>query len=244
MNKPTDIPQNPKIAKQRIMVVDDESNITQLITSVLHYEGFAVESADDGHKALSLAEKFKPDMVILDVMLPDLDGFEVYRRLQIISKDLPILFLTAKDSTEDKVKGLTLGADDYVSKPFSLEELVARVRSILRRTHGLNNQHSDDNLISYDDLEIDLAKHSVRRKSRFIELTPTEFNLLHYLTLNAEIVLTKTTIMDRVWDYDFGGEANVVETYISYLRKKVDMEGERPLIHTVRGVGYSLRIPR
>jgi two-component system OmpR family response regulator len=222
----------------RVLVVDDEESITQLVSTVLRYEGFEVEAAADGRAAVQLARTFQPDIVVLDVMLPDLDGFEVYRRLANGSTPVPVLFLTARDSSEDRVHGLTLGADDYVGKPFSLEELVARVRAVLRRTRG---GHEDGAVLRYADLELNEDAHEVTRGDRLIQLTPTEFNLLRYLLANAGRVVSKAQILDHVWRYDFGGDSSVVETYISYLRKKVDGGGDDPLIQTVRGFGYSLR---
>jgi two-component system OmpR family response regulator len=223
----------------RILVVDDEESILQLVTTVLRYEGFEVEQAADGRAALRAVEAFRPDLIVLDVMLPDLDGFEVYRRIAAGSQPVPVLFLTAKDGSADRVRGLTLGADDYVGKPFSLEEVVARVRAILRRTRG---QPSNASVLSYHDLSLDEDAHEVRRGHRLIQLTPTEYNLLHYLLLNAGKVVSKAQILDHVWRYDFGGDSSVVETYISYLRKKVDNGGEPPLIATVRGFGYAIRL--
>ena len=225
----------------RVLVVDDEDSITQLVSTVLRYEGFAVETAADGRSALRVAGEFRPDLVVLDVMLPDLDGFEVYRRLDANQPRLPVLFLTARHGTGDRVHGLTLGADDYMGKPFSLEELVARVRAVLRRTRG---EEPPATTVRYADLELDEETREVRRGERPIELTPTEFNLLHYLLVNAGRVVSKPQILDHVWRYDFGGDANVVETYISYLRKKIDRDSDTPLIQTVRGFGYSLRLPR
>jgi two-component system, OmpR family, response regulator len=224
----------------RILVVDDEPSITDLVSTVLRYEGFEVETSATGRTALKAATSFRPHLVILDVMLPDLDGFEVQRRLAADRLRTPILFLTARDATEDKVRGLTMGADDYVTKPFSLEELVARVRAILRRT-GTTAEASSR--LSFSDLELDEDSHEVWRGKRAIDLSPTEFNLLRYLLLNATTVVSKAQILDHVWRYDFGGDANVVETYISYLRRKVDVEDPK-LIQTVRGVGYSIRLPR
>ena len=225
----------------RILVVDDEESITQLVTTVLRYEGFEVESALDGKAAIRVARAFRPDLVVLDVMLPDWDGFEVYRRLADGLPGVPVVFLTARDSTPDRVRGLTLGADDYVGKPFSLEELVARVRAVLRRTRPAP-EHAG--VLRYEDLAIDEDAHEVRRGERVIDLTPTEYHLLSYLLTNAGRVLSKAQILDHVWRYDFNGDAGVVETYISYLRKKVDQPGETPLIQTVRGFGYAIRAPR
>jgi len=226
-------------APVRILVVDDEESITQLLSTALRYEGFAVQTAASGRAALTAAASFRPDLVLLDVMLPDLDGFEVHRRLAGAGERLPVVFLTARRDTEDRVRGLTIGADDYVVKPFSLEELIARVRAVLRRTRGGERPQR----LTYADLELDDEAREVRRGGTLIELTPTEFNLLHYLLANAGRVLSKPQILDHVWRYDFGGDTNVVETYISYLRKKVDALGP-PLIHTVRGFGYALRLPR
>jgi two-component system OmpR family response regulator len=224
----------------RVLVVDDEDSITQLVATVLRYEGFEVACAGDGKSAVRTARSFDPDLVVLDVMLPDWDGFEVYRRLNERTPAVPVLFLTARDGAADRVHGLTLGADDYVGKPFSLEELVARVRAVLRRTRG--SQAAQE--LRYQDLSIDEDAHEVRRGDRIVELTPTEFHLLRYLLVNAGRVVSKAQILDHVWRYDFNGDASVVETYISYLRKKIDRPGEVPLIQTVRGFGYALRMPR
>ena len=224
----------------RILVVDDEPSITDLVATVLRYEGFQVQTAATGRKALAAVTSFRPHLVVLDVMLPDLDGFEVQRRLAADGTRVPILFLTARDSTEDTVRGLTTGADDYVTKPFSLEELVARVRAILRRA---GDDVAATGHLMFADLEMDEDTHEVWRGDRAIELSPTEFNLLRYLLLNAKKVVSKAQILDHVWRYDFGGDAGVVETYVSYLRRKVDVEKPN-LIHTVRGVGYSLRLAR
>jgi two-component system OmpR family response regulator len=222
-----------------ILVVDDEPNITDLVATALRYEGFEVVTALSGRAALGEMAANRPDLLILDVMLPDLDGFEVARRLRQDGRRVPILFLTAKDATEDKVRGLTLGGDDYVTKPFSLEELIARVRAVLRR---VAEGSSASSRLVFADLELDEETHEVFRGKTPIDLTPTEFKLLRYLLLNPRRVLSKAQILDYVWEYDFGGDANVVETYVSYLRKKIDTLGP-PLIHTLRGVGYSLRVP-
>jgi two-component system OmpR family response regulator len=221
----------------RVLVVDDEPNITDLISTALRYEGFDVATAGSGRAALDEIVNKRPHLVVLDVMLPDLDGFEVARRLRQEGRKVPILFLTARDATEDKVRGLTLGGDDYVTKPFSLEELLARVRAVLRRV----NEHGERSArLSFADLELDEDTREVFRGDTAIELTPTEFKLLRYLMMNPRRVLSKAQILDHVWEYDFEGDANVVETYISYLRKKIDRLGP-PLIHTLRGAGYSLR---
>ena len=223
----------------RILVVDDEESITDLLATALRYERFDVEVAHTGRQALRAVSSFRPDLMVLDVMLPDWDGFEVTKRLADQRERVPVLFLTARDATGDRVRGLTLGGDDYVTKPFSLEELVARIRAILRRTRGSEDGTSRQ---IYSDLEMDDDMHRVWRGGNPIELTATEYKLLRYLLANAPRVLSKSQILDHVWNYDFGGEGNVVETYISYLRKKVDREGP-PLIQTVRGVGYCLRLP-
>ena len=226
-------------AEAKILVVDDEESITDLLATALRYERFEVEVAHTGRQALRAVSNFRPDLMVLDVMLPDWDGFEVTKRLADQRERVPVLFLTARDATGDRVRGLTLGGDDYVTKPFSLEELVARIRAILRRTRGSEDGSSR---LLYADLEMDDDMHRVWRGGHPIELTATEYKLLRYLLANAPRVLSKSQILDHVWNYDFGGEGNVVETYISYLRKKVDREGS-PLIQTVRGVGYCLRLP-
>ena len=224
----------------RVLVVDDEPNIVDVISMGLRFHGFDVESAGSGHEALAQVAAYRPHLMVLDIMLPDMEGFEVARRLGAERADLPIVFLTARDATEDKVRGLTTGGDDYVTKPFSLEELVARIRTILRRT-GQAEQRSSR--LTFDDLELDEDTREVVRAGRPIELTATEYRLLAYLMANPRRVLTRAQLLDHVWNYDFAGDARVLETYISYLRKKVDAEGP-PLIHTVRSVGYSLRLPR
>jgi two-component system OmpR family response regulator len=224
----------------RVLVVDDEANITDLVATALRYEGFDVSTAGDGRSALALVESFRPHVIVLDVMLPDLDGFEVQRKLVERGQRAPVLFLTARDATEDKVHGLTIGGDDYVTKPFSLEELVARIRTVLRRAGGID---AGTERLRFEDLEMNEDTHEVWRGEREIELTPTEFGLLRLLLSNPRRVMSKGQILDHVWQYDFGGDASIVETYISYLRKKVDVEEPR-LIHTVRGVGYVIRLPR
>jgi len=226
---------------QRILVVDDESSISDLIATSLKFVGFEVRTAATGSQALTIAEEFKPHAMILDVMLPDLDGFEVCRKIRNEGIEVGVLFLSAKDEMKDKVQGLTIGGDDYMTKPFSLEELVARLRALLRRI-GAVPQSIEDEKIRFADLELDEATHEVRRAGKLLELSPTEFTLLRYLLINADRVVSKAQILDHVWDYDFGGDAGIVETYISYLRKKIDVFNP-PLIHTVRGVGYRIRIP-
>jgi two-component system OmpR family response regulator len=221
---------------QRVLVVDDEQNIADLVATALRYEGFDVAMATDGRTALDAVRRLSPALVVLDVMLPDIDGFTVQQRLRSDGRQVPVLFLTARDSIEDKVRGLTLGGDDYLTKPFSIEELVARVRAILRRT----SPEEQSTRITYADLELDEETRDVRRAGKRIDLSPTEYTLLRYLLLNARRIVSKAQILDHVWQYDFGGDGRIVETYISYLRKKVDA-GHEPLIHTVRGVGYSIR---
>jgi two-component system OmpR family response regulator len=224
----------------RVLVVDDEPNITELVAMALRYEGFTVKTAASGRAAITAVAQFTPALVILDVMLPDIDGMEVLRRLNSSGSRVPIIFLTARDATEDKVHGLTIGGDDYVTKPFSVEELMARVRVVLRRHGGAG---AEDGKLTLADLELDDEAHEVRRHGHAIDLTNTEYRLLRYLLVNAGRVLTRTQILDHVWHYDFGGDASVLETYVSYLRRKVDRYDPR-LIQTVRGVGYVLRTPR
>ena len=230
-----------ELKTQRILVVDDEKSISELIATSLRFVGFDVRTAATGSEALTVAEEFKPHALILDVMLPDQNGFEVCRQLRQDGHEVGVLFLTAKDAVEDKIAGLTIGGDDYVTKPFSLEELVARLRALLRRI-GVIQSESDDEKVRFADLELDEATHEVRRAGNLIELSPTEFLLLRYLMINADRVVSKAQILDHVWQYDFRGDAGIVETYVSYLRKKIDTY-EPALIHTVRGVGYRLRIP-
>lgn len=229
-----------------LLVVDDEPNIRELLATSLRFAGFDVHAAADGGAALRLAKQVQPDLLVLDVMLPDMDGFTVTRRLREKGQHVPVLFLTARDDTQDKITGLTVGGDDYVTKPFSLEEVVARIRAILRRTTGAEAESTS--VLGYEDLELDEDSHEVRRAGQVIDLSPTEFKLLRYLMLNPGRVLSKAQILDHVWQYDWGGDANIVESYISYLRRKVDhIEGASgpvaPLIQTKRGVGYMLRKP-
>lgn len=223
----------------RVLVVDDEASIRELVSTVLRYEGYAVETCATGSEALRAVTDTDPHLVVLDVMLPDFDGFEVQRRLRRAGKTTPVIFLTARGDTEDRVHGLTIGGDDYVSKPFSLDELVARVRAVLRRRFG----EQETGRLVFHDLELDDERHEVRRGGAVIDLTPTEFKLLRMLLRNPGRVLTRAQILDHVWAYDFGGESNVVETYISTLRRKID-SGRPAMIQTVRGIGYSLRDPR
>ncbi len=226
----------------RVLVVDDEPNITELVSLGLRYEGFDVSSAHDGRGALRAVRELKPELVILDVTMPDIDGLEVVRRMRAENIWMPVIFLTARDAIEDKIAGLTVGGDDYIAKPFSLDELVARVRAVVRRNH-LAARRVESGVLRYADLVLDEDRLEVSRGSRLISLTPTEYRLLRFLLLNAGLVVSKAQILDHVWEYDFGGDANVVETFISYLRKKIDVE-EPPLIQTVRGFGYTLRAPQ
>ncbi len=219
--------------------MEDEPNIRELLATSLRFAGFEVHTAADGGEAIEVAEREQPDLLVLDVMLPDMDGFAVTRRLRETGRLMPIVFVTARDSVDDKVKGLTVGGDDYVTKPFSLEEVIARIRAVLRRTRG---DISEDAILRFHDLELNEDSHEVRRGKRVIDVSPTEFKLLRYLLLNPNRVLSKTQILDHVWDYDFRGEAGIVESYISYLRRKIDVD-DPPLIHTRRGVGYVLRLP-
>jgi len=223
----------------RLLVVEDEPNIRELLSTSLRFAGFEVHVAGDGASALRLAESERPDLLVLDVMLPDMDGFSVTRRLRDQGRQVPVVFLTARDGTEDKVTGLTVGGDDYVTKPFSIEELVARIRALLRRTESVSEGAGP---LVFADLELDEETHEVYRAGNRVQLSPTEFKLLRYLMLNANRVLSKAQILDHVWKYDFRGDDNIVESYISYLRRKVDNVQPR-LIHTLRGVGYVLRKP-
>jgi two-component system OmpR family response regulator len=227
-------------AAQRILVVDDEPNIVEVIAMALRYHGFTVETAANGREAISAVGTFKPHLIVLDVMLGDIEGFEVAQRLGAQRAGVPIIFLTARDSTEDKVRGLTGGGDDYMTKPFSLEELLARIRTILRRT---GQAAIESGRLVFADLELDEESHEVLRAGRPIELTATEFRLLRYLMLNPRRVMTRAELLDHVWEYDFGGDGRVLETYISYLRKKLGAHGPS-LIRTVRGVGYGLQAQR
>ncbi len=222
----------------RVLVVDDEANIAELVSMALRYEGWETSVAHTGRSAVSTAKDVRPDAVVLDIMLPDFDGMEVMRRIRADQPDVPVLFLTARDSVEDRVSGLTAGGDDYVTKPFSLEEVVARLRGLMRRAGATDRRQSS--VLTVGDLTLDEDSHEVRRGRDEITLTATEFELLRYLMRNPRRVLSKAQILDRVWNYDFGGQANVVELYISYLRKKVDA-GREPMIHTMRGAGYVLK---
>lgn len=232
-----------KLPEARLLVVDDEPNIVELLSMSLKYAGFDVATASNGRDAVNIAKDFRPDLILLDVMLPDIDGFGVVRRLRGEGAKVPVLFLTARDATEDKITGLTIGGDDYVTKPFSLEEVIARIRIILRRGRGDAAGFGEEARLRFGDLELDDESHEAWKAGELVNLSPTEFKLLRYFMSNTGRVLSKMQILDHVWNYDFGGDANVVESYVSYLRKKIDTTEPR-LIHTIRGVGYVMRIPR
>lgn len=226
----------------RLLVVDDEPSIRDLLAASLKFAGFETATASDGNEALRVAARFRPHLVVIDVMLPDLDGFTVLRLLRERMGDLPVVFLTARDDSKYKIQGLTVGGDDYITKPFSLEEVVARIRSVLRRTNPLDTP--PNSVLRYADLELNEETIEVRRSGQLIELSPTEFKILRYLMENAERVVSKTQILDHVWQYDWNGEVSIVESYISYLRRKIDgpqAPGNEPLIHTRRGLGYMLK---
>jgi len=225
-----------------VLVVDDEENIRELLSVSLKFQGYDVETAADGPAAIDRCRSRKPDVLILDVMMPGMDGFGLLRRLRADGVEAPALFLSARDSVEDKVNGLTIGGDDYVTKPFSLEEVVARLQVLLRRS-GFGEAEQSSSRITFADIELDDETHEVFKAGQPVQLSPTEFTLLRYFMVNAGTVLSKHRILDHVWNYDFGGEVNVVESYVSYLRRKLD-NGERRLIHTLRGVGYVMREPR
>ncbi len=228
-------------ALPRLLVVDDEPNILELLGASLRYEGFEIATATNGREALALARTFRPDALVVDVMMPIMDGFDMTRRMRADGLLAPVLFLTARDGTDDKVTGLTLGGDDYVTKPFSLDELVARLRALLRR-HG-SGEPTTSARLAFADVELDDDTHEVIKAGESVTLSPTEFKLLRYFLLNPGRVLSKAQILDHVWQYDFGGDANIVESYMSMLRRKVDT-GDPRLLHTLRGVGYVLRVPR
>lgn len=225
--------QASRVERGRLLVVEDEPSIRELLCASLRFAGFAVTSAATGSEALQAARDDSPDLVLLDVMLPDRDGFEVVRRLRSLGVRVPVLYLTARDGADDRVTGLTIGGDGYITKPFSLEEVIARVTAVLRRTRPGGSEQ-----LTCGDLSLDVESHVVRRGSRVVELSPTEFRLLHYLMRNSGRVVSKAQILDQVWSHDFDGDVGVVESYISYLRRKV---AEPPLIHTVRGLGYMIR---
>jgi two-component system, OmpR family, response regulator len=237
-----------EVAKQnstrgaKVLVVDDEENIRQLLSVSLKFQGYEVETAADGPAALDRCRIAKPDVLVLDVMMPGMDGFGLLRRLRADGVEAPALFLSARDTVEDKINGLTIGGDDYVTKPFSLEEVVARLQVLLRRS-GFDDQKRASSKITFADIELDDETHEVFKAGELVALSPTEFTLLRYFMVNAGTVLSKPRILDHVWNYDFGGEVNVVESYVSYLRRKLDT-GDKRLIHTLRGVGYVMREPR
>jgi two-component system OmpR family response regulator len=222
----------------RILAVDDESSLTELLSMAMRYEGWQVSTAASGIEAVKAAREVRPDAIVLDMMLPDFDGLEVMRRVRAEDPDVPVIFLTARDAVADRINGLTAGGDDYVTKPFSLEEVIARLRALLRRSGAATGR--SESLLVVGDLTLDEDSHEVARGGDAISLTATEFELLRYLMRNPRRVLSKAQILDRVWNYDFGGQANVVELYISYLRKKIDAN-RAPMIHTMRGAGYVLR---
>ena len=228
----------------RLLVVDDEPDIVELLSASLKYHGYDVASATSGRQAMEEARRFRPDMILLDVMMPELDGFEVLRKLRGEGARVPVLFLTARDATEDKIKGLTLGGDDYVTKPFSLSEILARIQAVLRRVADpAGGAGAQTSRLTFADIELDEDTHEVFKAGHEVQLSPTEFKLLRYFMTNPGRVLSKAQILDHVWQYDFGGDAGVVESYVSYLRKKIDTSEPR-LLQTLRGVGYSLRLPR
>ncbi len=224
-----------------LLIVDDEDNLRSMLAAALAHHGFNVTTAENGEDALDAVARLRPDLILLDVMMPDLDGFEVCRRLRAQGDRTPVLFLTARDATDDKVRGLTMGGDDYLEKPFSLDELVARANAVLRRTAS-GTVPSRAKILECGDLTMDDDAHRVRRAGEDVSLSPTEYNLLHYLLVNQGRVVSKAQILDHVWKYDFGGDSGVVETYIGYLRRKID-SGDDKLIHTIRGIGYTLRAP-
>ncbi|GIH91761.1 response regulator transcription factor [Planobispora siamensis] len=225
----------------RLLIVEDEPNILELLAASLRFAGFGVNTAGNGTDAVAAVQRHRPDLIVLDVMLPDMNGFDVVRRLRGGGTDTPVLFLTARDAVEDKIRGLTVGGDDYVTKPFSLEEVVARIRAVLRRTGG-GDPLARPPRLTFADIELDEESHEVWRKGKAVALSPTEFKLLRYFMANAGRVLSKAQILDHVWDYDFRGDVGIVESYVSVLRRKIDNTDPR-MIHTLRGVGYVLRLP-
>jgi len=229
-------------AEARLLVVEDDPNIVELLSASLRFAGFEVATANDGHEALQMARQFRPDLMVLDVMLPGIDGFDVVRRLGSEGNRCPVLFLTARDAVADKITGLTVGGDDYVTKPFSLDEVLARIRAVLRRSNAAPNA-AEAARLTFADIALDDETHEVWKAGVEVSLSPTEFKLLRYFMQNAGRVLSKAQILDNVWNYDFGGDANVVESYVSYLRRKIDAD-EPHLLHTLRGVGYVLRLPK
>lgn len=228
--------------RPHVLVVDDETNIRELLSVSLKFQGYDVTTAESGPQAIDRCRGLRPDVLVLDVMMPGMDGYGLLRRLRADGVDAPALFLSARDTVADKVNGLTVGGDDYVTKPFSLEEVVARLQVLLRRT-DFGEAPCEPSRLTFADLELDDESHEVFKAGYPVALSPTEFTLLRYFMVNAGTVLSKPRILDHVWNYDFGGEVNVVESYVSYLRRKLD-HGRRPLIHTLRGVGYVMREPR
>jgi two-component system, OmpR family, response regulator TrcR len=244
--RPAILGQLPRISRAdgspiRVLLVDDEPALTNLVKMALHYEGWTVEVAHNGREAVTKFDEVGPDVLVLDIMLPDIDGLEILQRIREADAYTPTLFLTARDSVTDRVTGLTAGADDYMTKPFSLEELVARLRGLLRRSNHMEAPAEEG--LKVGDLTLDGASHEVARAGKPISVTSTEFELLRFLMRNPGRALTRTEILDRVWNYDFAGRTSIVDLYISYLRKKIDA-GREPMIHTVRGVGYMLRPPK
>ncbi|MEV5329139.1 response regulator transcription factor [Nonomuraea fastidiosa] len=226
--------------ESRLLIVEDDPNILELLAASLRFAGFDVTTAKSGLDAVAAVQRHRPDLVVLDVMLPDLDGFEIVKRMRGGGMHTPVVFLTARDETEDKIRGLTIGGDDYVTKPFSLEEVVARIHAVLRRTSG--DAQAAPPRLTFADIELDEESHEVWRGGTAVALSPTEFKLLRYFMTNAGRVLSKPQILDHVWDYDFRGEVGIVESYVSVLRRKIDNRSPR-LIHTLRGVGYVMRLP-
>ena len=237
------VPDASRPAGERLLVVEDEANIADLVVTGLRFVGFDVRVASTGAEALAVAADFRPHLLVLDVMLPDIDGFELCRQIRRDRAGVGVVFLTARDRTEDAIAGLTVGGDDYINKPFSLDEVVARIRAVLRRISDRPVEGADDGVLRFADLELDEVRHEVRRANTSIDLSPTEFALLRYLLHNSGGVVSKSQILDHVWRYDYDGDDGIVESYISYLRKKVD-RFDPPLIHTLRGIGYSLRVGR
>lgn len=225
----------------KVLVVDDEPNIRDLLTTSLRFNGFAVYAVGNGNDAVVAAEKGKPDIILLDVMLPDMSGFAVTKKLRSMGIEIPVLFLTARDETEDKITGLTIGGDDYLTKPFSLDEVIARISAILRRTQKVDVEQS---VLEVGEISMNEDAHEVFVNGTLIDFSPTEYKLLRFLMSNANRVLTKAQILDHVWEYDFGGEMGIVESYVSYLRKKLDPITSQPVIVTKRGVGYLYKTPK
>jgi two-component system OmpR family response regulator len=227
----------------KVLVVDDEPNIRDLLSTSLKFNGFSVYAVGNGNDAVVAAEKGKPDIILLDVMLPDMSGFAVTKKLRSMEIDIPVLFLTARDETEDKITGLTVGGDDYLTKPFSLDEIIARIHAILRRTQKVDLD-VEESILEVGEITMNEDAHEVFVKGKLVDFSPTEYKLLRFLISNANRVLTKSQILDHVWEYDFGGEMGIVESYVSYLRKKLDPVTTEPVIVTKRGVGYMYKTPK